>query len=788
MYAFIMIQRYVNRGRRDVNRGQQEVNRGQRVVIRGQRVVNRAAFARICLVVAGCTTLALLSPSASFGQTGVIAGTVSDTSGAPLPGVNVAILESSRGAASRADGTYRIDDVPVGRHTIVASAVGFERTTRTVEISEGEDVRVDFVLREIAIQSGELVVTASRRERLTGGVAASVSTVTPEQISSRNAVALDDALRYVSGVQMAGNQINVRGSSGFSYNTGSRVLLLLDGSPMLRPDVNGIPYDAIPMSQVRRIEVLKGPGSALYGGGALGGVINVITRDYPDRPETAVDVFGGAYQPVRYEAWRSRWEDGDRPQPMAGISVGHARPLGKRSGVWTHVAYRYDAGHLRLDTRRNLQVFSKITAGLFGDARLRVLGGWTRRTSDNFLFWNGLEDPLNPGRIDFGREAGSSGSDDNLINELSLLPSYVDAVGSELLITARGRIFGVIIQPLDEEGNPRPISRGTTGLRYGGELQADYSPSSSRTITLGAIADANAASSSFFEEAGDISQPEIGGFFQWEESGIPGLTVAAGARFDAYRIRAGQVTSKLSPKLSASYALNDRMIVRGAFAEGFRVPSVLERFVSSTTYLPLVSNIDLRPETSRSYEVGLRAFPLLSGLSTTVDGAAFWSDYWELIEPTFVPAERAFQFVNLTRARIRGVEITGTITHPNERSTLQLGYTYLDARDLTMDRPLVFRSSHLLQLGATATFSGVRLGADFRYASRPDRVDSDFATFVKDAEKMVAIRVLDLRIGRTFGRLDATIHLKNALDYYYVERPAILAPPRHVILQLSTRL
>lgn len=726
-------------------------------------------------------------PVVLYAQSGMVAGSVTDESGTALPGVNVVVMGTQWGAATRPDGTFEIKRVPVGEHVVAATAIGYERATQLVEVSAGTTALVEFVLSEVAIQSGEVVVTATRGGRLAGGIAASISTMTPREIEARNAVSLDDALQHVPGVQMAGNQVSIRGSSGFSFNTGSRVLLLLDGMPMLRPDVNGIPYDAIPMFQVRRIEVVKGPGSALYGGGALGGVIHVITRDYPESPESFVSVHGGAYQPVRYEAWRERWDDGDVPQPLFGFAGSYGRPLGAHLGLWAHVSYRYDAGHLRLATERNLQAYTKLTWRPTSDAHLSVLTGLARRKSDNFLFWNGARDPLNPGRIDFGRAEDSGGSDDNLVNELSLMPSYVDVLSDKLLLTARGRVFGVLIQPLDEAGKPKPLGQGTVGVRYGGEVEADFSPSDSRTITVGATADANAARSSYFADTEARSQPEGAVFAQWEESGVADVTLSIGARYDVYRVRRGVIESKLSPSVSASYAFSDRWIGRAAFGEGFRVPSVTERFVSNRDYLPLVSNLDLLPETSRSFELGVRGYPEIRSISVTVDGAAFWSDYRRLVEPVFVPAENAFQFVNLTRARIRGFEVMGSLGSVDERTRFQVGYTFLDAEDLTADRPLVFRSSHLLKASAGTRIWGIDLGADFRLASAPERVDSDFATFIKDAQIMVPVRVLDLRAGVTWEGVDATLHVKNSLDYYYVERPAILAPPRHVILQISTR-
>ena len=243
--------------------------------------------------------LILTVAPAARAQTAVVYGTVEDELGHPVPGAHVVLENTTVGAVAAMDGTYTIESVPPGPQTLVASAVGFRRTTRSVVAEPGARLGVDFVLEEILLESGEVVVTALRRPEVTALVPVSVSVVTNEDLQDRNVLALDDALRYTPGVQMAENQVNIRGSSGFSYNVGSRVLLLVDGVPMLGPETGGVPFDALPLPQVARIEVVKGPGSALYGSGALGGVINVITRDRYDgfaleAEARGPDSFGGA--------------------------------------------------------------------------------------------------------------------------------------------------------------------------------------------------------------------------------------------------------------------------------------------------------------------------------------------------------------------------------------------------------------------------------------------------------------------------------------------------------------
>ena len=78
-------------------------------------------------------------------------------------------------------------------------------------------------------------------------------------------------------------QVNIRGSSGYSRGTGTRVLLLFDGMPFLTGDAGEIIWEAIPVWQIDRVEIVKGAGSALYGSNAIGGVINVITKETSPR-------------------------------------------------------------------------------------------------------------------------------------------------------------------------------------------------------------------------------------------------------------------------------------------------------------------------------------------------------------------------------------------------------------------------------------------------------------------------------------------------------------------------
>ena len=631
----------------------------------------------------------------------------------------------------------------------------------------------------------EVVVTASRAEEALVRAPVSVSVVGTEAMQARGLVRLDDVLRTVPGVTLAENQVSVRGSSGFSYSAGSRVLLLVDGVPMLGPDAEGIPFEMLPLDVVERVEVVKGPGSALYGSGALGGVVQLVTRRAPESPETALTLQGGLYTPVRHAAWQSGWDAADAARPFASASLVHAQPLGERTEGWATLSGRWDTGYTDKGATARLTAYGKLRREI-ARGHVELLAGGTASRGDNFLYWNGLDDPLSPGTLAVGA-AQATGSNDAQTLRLAVLPSLTLALPAATVVTARARVFGVSIRPLDPDGRPYPLADGTVGVRYGGELQA-VRPTAAGIATVGASADANATRASVYADDRYRGQPEGALFAQLDARPTARLRVTPGLRFDLYRLSRERTERQLSPKLSVAFEASERLHLRASAGAGFRVPGVTERYVDDAQFLPLLPNPDLLPETSVGGEVGWRAAVDLGGVRVETDAAVFRTDYRRLVEPRFVTvgARSGFRFVNLTRARIRGVEVGLTFSgRPLGRPALgRIAYTGLDPRDLTTERDLVYRSRHLIQ--ATLELDAARtvtLGLDARLASRPRSVDSDFARFVPDADVFTDVQTLDVRAAwaTPWGRW--SLIGRNVLDHYHVERPAFLAPVRSLTLQ-----
>ena len=736
------------------------------------------------------TFLALPSHNQGYAQgTGAeLRGVVQSTTGETLPGVHLYITELQTGTVTNSDGGYRIRSLPPGEYSLRVSMVGLQTAIITFQLTAGETTILDIDLEPITMQSGELVVTASRRSQLIGRVSVSMNTITPAEIQSRNIISLDQALDYVPGVQVLGNSVNIRGSSGFTYGVGSRVLLLVDGVPMMGPDQGGMDFDGLPLTQTRQIEVLKSPGSALYGGGALGGVINIITQDFPEQPETTLRFFGGVYEPVRYDTWQS-WDGASEYRPFRGILFGHSQKAGDRFGFWLSGKLHDNAGYLQNNTTEGLELYTKLGWNVTPNIDFSLYSSARRNRNYQFLYWNGLRDPLRPGEI---RLTGDivTGSNRGLSDRITILPVFTHNINPQIQYSLKGRLFGVAFRPIDRQRKVRPSDRHTVGVRYGGEAQINIQATDELILTAGGSFDENYIRSDVFVGEDSLmvrNQPEGALFMQAEYNWGRRLTTTAGFRYDAYQIHTLETATQLSPKFSASYAANDYLTLRTSLGRGFRVPSVAERFFNNADFFPLVSNITLQPETSSGYEAGFTYMrPLRSLFSLRVELTGFWNEYQRLVEPTFQPSTGSFQFVNLTEARIRGAEASVSVTSIGQNHQLSASYTFLDPADLEMNQPLVYRSKHLLQLSGRSFFtSWMEAGLDFRTASAPDRVDTDFAFFVSDAEVFPAVYVTDARMRFILEQpesrfeISATLMARNLFNYYYIERPAIFAPPRN---------
>jgi len=150
---------------------------------------------------------------------------------------------------------------------------------------------------------GQIVVSATKTEHTLGDVPVEVSVITKEEIKDKNIKTVQDALKYLTGIKINKN-CGSWGDKGKVEMLGldsKHILILVDGQRILGGHAASVDLQQIPIEAVERIEVVKGPASALYGSDAIGGVINIITKSAPEKPSVSLSASFGKRGTQIYE-------------------------------------------------------------------------------------------------------------------------------------------------------------------------------------------------------------------------------------------------------------------------------------------------------------------------------------------------------------------------------------------------------------------------------------------------------------------------------------------------------
>ncbi len=681
-------------------------------------------------------------------------------SGESLPGVNIVLLGTQLGTATGPDGQFRLAGLPAGTYALSLSIIGYAPVVQKgVVIAPGDTVRLEVHLTPTPIEMPAVVVSTSKRPRNFVDAPTSVAQVDAQELQTHNSISLDESLDYLPGVHMVSGQVNIRGSSGFSRGTGSRVLLLIDGFPALSADNGEVKWDAIPMDQIARVEIIKGAGSALYGTGALGGIINIITRDPSPRPETNFRVLAGLYSDPIYPEWG--WASGRRY--FQGIDISHSRQVG-RLGLVLGLGQKWTNGYRENGWYRRYKGFGKLKYEFTPTASLTATLNWALDDHGVFIQWKDRNEPL--------EVPVQSRNDKTVSRKLNLNLAFYRLLSPRLGYRIKAFVYRT---QFDNE-----VEGGTSSeaYKFGQELQLDLQPSDPLSLTLGAewIADRTLSSPNLF---GNHTGLNLAAYAQAELEATDRLTLSAGTRYDRYRTDERSAERRTSPKLGLSYRLSKRTSLRSTLGWGFRGPSIAEIYTNAIfSGVPIVPNPNLTAERSRSYEIGLGR---RIGTRVRLDLAAFWSWYDDLVEARPNVAG-VISFRNVSKGRIAGLE--AGIRASWRFLDIEGSYTLLDAtEDLpTGSAPLPYRPRHLSEGSLRATFDKLTLEGRLTYRSPIQKASGLFPEGTRD---LIALYLVDLSATYALGTVGITFKVHNVLEYNHVKVERNLGPPRRFSLGIS---
>jgi hemoglobin/transferrin/lactoferrin receptor protein len=565
---------------------------------------------------------------------GTAAGTVTGPDGAPLPGVQVVDPALQRGTTTGADGRYRLDNLPVGDHTLEFRFVGYQTAVREVTLEAGETITVDVSLKTQVLETDGVTVTGTARARSTLRAPQDVDVMGTEDLQSGRSASLGALLQEnvggVSSIQ-TGSQAGKPVLRGLS---GKRVVLLKDGIAQEYYQFGVRHFPTTNASEAERVEVVRGASSILYGSDALGGAINVISKPAPTTGIDELDVGGSAS--TQY------YTNNNERAGSLDLSVAQG-DVGWRAGLERRVAGNYH-------TPDAPTFFETNKGGTFGDPKYT---GEVPLT--NFEQWSGYAQVGMQGELGTAQLYGdywsnaqnfvlpTGGPNDD--NPTSPPPSGLGQNLEHSNVVAKGNLVadGFVFKPrlswqrsIRQSGAPGTTLsdiRDDGGLGgfdypldlktdiYTGRLEVAHPTIGALSGTIGAEVQHQDADTRGPAELQPSARTWNTGVFLFEDLDLAPVTLSFGGRVDVRTVDAvpndrttapdalENTYTTISGAVGGSYAFGNGVAIATNLSSGFRAPTVFELYASGVhggVAAFQVGNPDLDPERSYSADLSLR--------------------------------------------------------------------------------------------------------------------------------------------------------------------------------------
>lgn len=698
----------------------------------------------------------------------------------PLAGANIQIDGTTLGAISDEKGYFFINNMDPGSYRLRASYIGYKPDTLKIEIDDLSVKNVRLLLKPSMIQLNQVVITGSRQPENLASAAASINVMDKASIQRRGLFRLDEALQYVPGVTMVGENINIRGGSGYNRLGGSRMLVLLDEVPILTSDLGEANWNIVPITEIERMEVLKGAASSLYGSGALSGVVNMITKA-PSRSLTlSLRQASGLYDEPSVPEWK--WTDKALYFNRTDLSL--SRSFGP-VGIRLATSYHQSTGDRENGQFERWYVTGKSVVRLPFNASWTLFATYSNEDRDLFLWWLEQNRALNVPPPDRRNKISLKGFVGYTVYNQVFSPQ----LAGKIRFSYNQQLLAL----------PFNIANAfTPAIGASGEIQLNWKPHSAQSISAGVDYKYDHVESDFY---GRRRANSVSPYLQWIWQTFELLQLNAGLRWDNYILVGDSVEMQLSPKMGFSYQPFFGTILHGSFGRGFRAATVVERFISAGTKdFQALPNAQLQPERSTLFDFGLRQS---IGENFYAEITGFYNRYENLIEPTLLTSELKAQFMNYPKARIQGIETEIRWRIWQDRLSLQASAMWMDPVELENRRPnrrrsivsgllstlheeyqarepLLYRPKFIASFSPLFQWQNLTIGADFRYLSRLRKV----AVFPLD--ERVPTEIWDVRCGYQWTHLQVQFIVRNAMNYNYTVSERVLGEIRNFMLILST--
>ena len=695
---------------------------------------------------------------------------IDESNNNPLVGANVFLSNLNEGSATNNNGEFLITDISPGIYELEVSAIGYKNYSKSITVKQDENFKLIVVMNREPLTWEAINVIGMSPLRHSPEI---TQIIDQDDLMKNGIFTLSGLLKTLHGfdLQMAheyGRNVNIsiRGSSDYKpggYN--NRVLLLVDGLPASIPNSGAPDWNAIPLENIDRIEIVRGPASSLYGHNSMGGVINMVTRSKkPNNLSTYQASFGSFNKSV--------------------FQLNYNRNM-KSINVFTTAGYNSSSGHRFNSYHENIRGSVKIKSQI-GSYRKWSLSAIITRSSNG---QPGFDYPENPAIISYRQSERTSG----YLHIFYSQPIFNDGIlSSSIGLNQFNTIYN------DRNDTPPEKIQGQTEYKdqikiWRNEYQKFFTDKS--ILTIGTEAGFDGSRSDVINAIYvKPKQRTLGAFTQFKKPFKEYWILDIGLRYDYRQVQGGnlypiKLYQAVSPKFNLYFKPHSNKQYHLSLNRGFRAPSISELFLEheSSYGLQFRGNPELQPEFMTAAEIGFKA---MRERNQAWFLNIFYNYYSNMIDFVYtIPVE------SLNRTNVKGFGLEFGISNivlPLKLGIMSMNYSHLQMEDMQNNGPILYRSRHKVKVGIDKDVRKINIGLSFNYKS-PQQYENFLSSDHPIIDNIVRfpietipeVSLFNLNVSKKFLKIEIALNINNIFNKDYVLIQNYPMPGRNWQINLS---
>jgi len=627
--------------------------------------------------------LCWLITAVCFGQNNRLQGRIFTEDSIPLSNISLKLKGTSYQTISDSNGSFSFPNIPPGKYKLIAADPSSESLVLPVEVKEGQNSPIIFLVKQAVKETEEVVITATRTEKDVADVPTPIKVIPGTQIRQMGSLRLNEVLQEQTGLAVVSDAHDT-GIQMQGFNP-DYTMILLNGEPVIGRTAGTLDLTRFAVGNIKKIEIVKGPSSSLYGSEALAGIINIITEKPKEGFSTQL---------------KQRYSTGNRGYNVFDLT-GDVSYRYKKAGIY-FFANRYQSMGYDLQPETP-------------EKTVPPFNNYTLQTRINYDFSSKTNLVVNARYFSETSNGNTSFSEDNITYKIYQKGSQYDwNLNPVFTHRCSPRLKQTIRYYATQYYTNSEMTNLADGSLYDKsffnqtfnrpETQVDYLWTENQQTTAGTGVNFESVNSTRYTEGKKFYN--IYGYLQHDFTLFKRLSIIAGARLDDHSVYG----KRISPKLSSLLKVNKWLSLKASAGEGFKAPDFRQLYLNfsnpvagysvfgseevkqqvallqqkgqiSQILMDINSLQSIRAEYSTAYNLGFVVTPH-KRIQWSVN--FFYNDIKDLIETGAVAiksnGQSVYTYFNQSNVFTRGLE-TDLSLKLLKNFSFSAGYQYLEAKN-----------------------------------------------------------------------------------------------------------